>query len=158
MVLFFQTLFLVGYFLFCFAGGVYVDSNPVSDNQRSPTVKFPISNLNTINVLIEEANRCPQLTGSCLCPWKWIPDADANRIPKVIYKAEKLLGAECEADPDKECRSENKRFNVMRLSPNFRRNYNLIPGDVELPVGFVCSDKLQRPVINGEHAYSMIRD
>uniref|UniRef100_A0A8W8P0T5 Uncharacterized protein n=1 Tax=Magallana gigas TaxID=29159 RepID=A0A8W8P0T5_MAGGI len=152
-----NTHFLAVYLLFCFAGGVYVDSNPVvSANQRSHTVTFPMSN--TFNVLIEEANRCPLLTGSCLCPWKWILDVDSNRIPNVIYKAEKLLGAECETDPEKECRSESKRFNVMRLSPNLSRDYNLVPGDVELPVGFFCSDKLQRPVINGEHAYSMIRD
>nr|XP_022308301.1 uncharacterized protein LOC111114306 [Crassostrea virginica] len=143
-------------FLFtCFAG--CVDNNPIVSSAHQ-SLRFSLAELQNIAVSIQEANRCRGQTGSCLCPWEWVPDVDVNRIPRTIYKAVKLPGSECESDPDMLCQGQNKRFNVYHLRQTSTGSYRLRPGVRELPVAMACVKKVQRPVENGEHAYSDIRD
>jgi hypothetical protein len=82
--------------------------------------------------------------------WTCVPDIDENRVPRVIYKAVKLPNSDCESDPMKECRRENKTSNVMYITPNSQGAYNFSLGVVEVPVALSCVDKPRETVENGE--------
>jgi hypothetical protein len=139
----FQMLIIASIFV-SLAGGVA--SNTIHPRE-SPTVTISLLTLVNISKLIDEANRCPSPTGSMLCRWNWTRDVEETRIPRVIYKAEKRADSPCDLDPVKECRSENKHFNVLYLTHNPHGVYDLLPRVEEHPVAMSCVDK---PIINGE--------
>lgn len=119
--------------------------------QGSPIVIFSLSTLLNISKLIDEANRCPSQTENGLCSWTWVHDIEETRIPRIIYKAEKLADSPCERDPNKECRSERKQFDVMYLTQNSLGVYQLLPHVEELPVAMVCANKqTEYVVVNSE--------
>lgn len=138
-------MFIFASIILCLVG--VVTNNPVP-SRHSPRVIFSFSTLLDISKLIDEANRCPSQTENTLCSWNWVPDIKETRIPRVIYKAQKRTDSTCERSPYKECRSENKRFDVMYLTQNSQGVYDLSRGVEELPVAMSCVEK--ETVINGQ--------
>jgi hypothetical protein len=137
----------------CFLGAVA--SNPILPPE-SPRVIFTLSTLLNISKMIDEANRCPSQTQNTLCSWAWVPDIKETRIPRVIYRAGKHPESPCEGDPSRECRSQNKAYNVMYLALNSRGIFDLLPRVEEHPVAMECVDKERDYVMNGEDvAYNM---
>ncbi|XP_048748622.1 uncharacterized protein LOC125660838 [Ostrea edulis] len=126
-----------------------VANNPIQP-QESPRVSFSLSTLLNISKLIDEANRCPSQTQNTLCPWTWEPEIKENRIPRVIYKAKKRTDSLCESNPNTECRSEKKQFDVVYLTQNSQGVYDLLPNVEELPVAMTCVQKQREYVVNGE--------
>jgi hypothetical protein len=126
-----------------------VTTNPIP-SPEVPQVTLSLPTLLNISKLIEEANRCPSQSQNTLCSWNWVPDINENRIPRVIYKAEKQRESACERDPNKECRSQQKQFDVMLLSQNSQGVYVLLPQVEEFPVAMTCVQKQRNYVVNGE--------
>jgi hypothetical protein len=132
-----------------------ITTNPIQ-SQEVPRVTFSLSTLLNISRMIEGANRCPSQTANILCSWTWIPDIKEDRIPRVIYRAEKQRDSPCERDPGKECRGEKKQFDVMYLTQNSHGVYDLSPQVEEFSVSMSCVQKRRDYVINSEDvAYNM---